>query len=166
MTSGKKRAELKRLSGDVRHGIHAMLKIAHDLLEDQEYVAQFGGGPQLIDDMQSKEFAHFGGSPTLPQMLRAYAANPGEQAWKEYDYNIWAMIELAAPAREAGEATHINWKAIAKELEVQVEQLTTELAAASEQVSAMEAAIASLETQNAEMRGELKALRELAPARV
>lgn len=96
-TSGQKRAELKRLAKTARDGLYRMLQIVDELLSDVEYVDKFKGESQLIDDIEAKEFAHFGGSPSLSAMLRAYRANPKKGTWSKYNFNIAAMIELAAP---------------------------------------------------------------------
>lgn len=99
-TSGQKRAELKRLAKAARDSLYRMLQIVDELLADVEYVDRFKGESQLIDDIEAKEFAHFGGSPSLAAMLRAYRANPKKFTWAKYNFNIAAMIELAAPPPE------------------------------------------------------------------
>ncbi len=161
MTSGKKRAELKRLSKDARKTLHSMLRLADELLRDLDYVDQFGGESNLLDDLEAKEFAHFGGSPTLTQMLRAFRANPSQATWEEYSHNVWAMIELARPAKDAGPAERVNWKSLAKELQVQVETLTVELEKQRQENEKLSAEVRGLAEQNAEMRGELKTFRSL-----
>lgn len=94
-TTSQKHAELKRLAKQAAQSIYDMLRIVTEILEDHEYVDRFGGEGAILDLIEKEEFIHFGGDPTLTAMLRAYRANPREATWKEYRYNIRAMIELA-----------------------------------------------------------------------
>jgi len=99
-TTSQKHAELKRLSKTVARNIYDMLRLADQVLQDNEYVDRFGGEPQLIEAMENDEFLHFGGNPSLSSMLRAYRANPVLKTWQEYRFNIRAMIDLAEPEPE------------------------------------------------------------------
>ena len=95
-STSQKRADLKALGKQARENIYAMLKLADEILKDQDYVDQFHGGEiEVMQQMEADEFVHFGGDPSLAAMLKAYRENPGEDVWQEYRYNIRAMIDLA-----------------------------------------------------------------------
>ena len=144
MTAKAKHVELKNLSKSVKTSIYDMLKLADEILSDEEYVALQGGEDTLIDAMNDDEFSHFGSDPHLKELLFAYRANPKLAAWKKYRFNVRAMIDLTTPAtepREGGPRT--NWKAKADGLEAEVERL--------------KAQVESLKTEVAEVRGELRA---------
>lgn len=160
MDAGKKRAKLKQLATTIRKGIFEMIKIADELLSDFAYVDQFGGEAALIEDMENKEFAHFGGSPSLGQLLRAYRESPDEKTWKEYDYNVWAMIELSRPVKEKAPVERINWKQLCKELQAQVEVLESERDRAREQAEAMEERVAELVEATSKLQGRLSVYEE------
>jgi len=102
VTTSQKHAELKRLGKEAAKTIYDMLRLSDEILSDHEYVDQFGGEPKLIDMLEKDEFAHFGGDPSLSAMLRAFRANPKETTWKEYRFNVRAMIELAREQEDKG----------------------------------------------------------------
>lgn len=126
-TTEQKHAELKALGRQHRRSTYEMLALAHEILEDPAYCEQFGGQSALQDHLEATDFVHFGGKPTLANMLRAYRKNPNRSVWDEYQHNIWAMIDLSAPTKNTEAKEKINWKALAKELEVKVEMLEAEL---------------------------------------
>lgn len=101
-TTSQKHAELKKLGKQARETIYDMLRLTTEILADHEYVDQFGGEVGLRDLLEAEEYVHFGGDPSLTAMLRAYRANPDEATWKEYRYNIRAMIELANEQEDRG----------------------------------------------------------------
>ena len=128
MTSKQKHLYLKRLAGDIRRHLFEMLRCASEILEDRGYVDDFGGYDRLMDALEADEFAHFGGDPSLGAMINAYRKNPNRDTWAEYKYNIRAMIELASDREATEEKERINWKALAKKLELDVQKLTEALA--------------------------------------
>lgn len=162
--STKKRAELKRLSAAAQANLFDMLKLAAEILQDCEYVDQFGGEAQALDDMQSKEFSHFGGNPSLGSMLAAYRKNPDIKVWREYRFNIRAMIELANP-KEEREVTRIDWKVMAKELEAEVASYKGQLADQSKTISELRAKIDEMNGLLGEYRGRVVELEKFAPRR-
>ena len=164
-TSTQKYAELKRLSKTVKQSIFDMLAIADELLADTEFVDQYGGEAQLIDHLEANEFSHFGGRPSLSEMLRAFRKNPAKSAWAEYKFNIQAMIELAKPVKEAAEVERINWKQLAKELEQRVESLEATLADYKANVSELRDTNQRLVSENGELRGRAATLERLANRR-
>jgi hypothetical protein len=155
-TTSQKHAELKRLGKQSQYNIYEMLRLTQQILDDHEYVDQFGGEGPLLEMLEKDEFAHFGGNPALATMLRAYRANPDRELWEKYRYNIRAMIDLAEPEKEKRESTRTNWKAEAEKLREDLARLTAENAALREQVE-------DLLQANGELRGELKWLRKEAP---
>lgn len=163
-TTSQLHADLKALAKKTRENIYDMLRIANTILEDAEYCDQFGSEAQLIEIMEADEFAHFGGRPSLAQMLRAYRANPKRETWSKYKFNIAAMIELAKPVKEGEEVERINWKALAKQLQAKVEEWEATLADYRSQTTAQRVQIEQLTASNGELRGELRAVREMAAA--
>lgn len=125
-TTSQKRAELKRISKAAKDGVWNMLRLADEILSDHEYVDRFGSEAELIDQMETDEFSHFGGNPKLSAMLKAYRANPGHITWQEYHFNIWAMIELATPAPQPRPHERTDWKKIAQEAEAKVAETKAE----------------------------------------
>lgn len=154
-TSSQKRSELKKLAKQSRENIFRMLQIVDELLEDKEYVDQFGGEAQLMDHIEVEEFAHFGGNPALSSMLRAFRANPKKSTWAEYRYNIRAMIDLASPEKESGETQRTNWKALAKELQLKLEQAEATLNDYREQVGAMREKVSESERERGILEGRI-----------
>jgi hypothetical protein len=124
----QKRAQLRRLADDVKNNIYEMLRLAVDILKDHAYVDDLGGEDMVIEMMQEQEFSHFGGAPSLGQMLRAWRANPKRETWKEYQFNVWAMIKLSTPQEERERPPSFNWKMLAKELETKLKALEKTLA--------------------------------------
>lgn len=161
VTTGQKHAELKRLGKEAAKSIYDMLRLADEILHDAEYVDQFGGEAELIDRFEAEEFAHFGGNPSLSAMLRAYRCNPKLATWKEYKFNIRAMIDLAAPAKDGEPTERVNWKTLAKELQAKVEQsdaVVAELRATNADLRAKADAAAN---EAAELRGRLAAVEKM-----
>lgn len=125
-STSQKHAELKRLGKDTQQNIYTMLRLTQQILDDHDYVDQFGGEGPLLERMEQEEFAHFGGNPGLGAMLRAYRANPDKEVWETYRYNIRAMIDLASPSKERGESSRTNWKAKAEALEQELKLANAE----------------------------------------
>jgi len=121
-TTSQKHAQLKGLSRNTQQNIYEMLRLANEILQDHQYVDGLGGEGKLLDMLEKEEFSHFGGDPSLPAMLRAYRYSPQLETWREYRFNIRALIELAAPDSEGADATRTNWKALAKALQAELEQ--------------------------------------------
>lgn len=159
-TTSQKHAELKRLSADVKRNIYEMLRLTDEIMSDKAYVDKHGGESSLLAAIEQSEFSHFGGSPKLGTMLRAYRANPSLETWSEYDYNLRVMIDLATPERDRGEATRINWKSKCAELEERVQQLTAALEESQESNRALRSKCDELLQQIGEMRGRVKAVSE------
>lgn len=163
-STGKKRAELKRLSAAVQSNIFEMLKLANEILQDGEYVDSFGGEAQARDDMEAKEFSHFGGNPSLGAMLQAFRKNPDLKTWKEYRFNIRAMIDLANP-REQSDTVRVNWKSQAKLLEAELGNAKTQLAEQSKTISELRAKLDELNGLLGEYRGRVQELEKFSPRR-
>jgi len=144
MTTSQKRAELKRVSKAAKDGVWQMLNLADEILSDHEYVDQFGSEAELIDQLEADEFSHFGGTPKLTAMLRAYRANPAKGTWAENGFNLWVMIDLAAPASDSPPKQYTNWKQRAKEAEAKVEELEAELSQLKETLADYKAMVAGM----------------------
>jgi len=158
MTSSQKHAELKRLSKEIHTNIFQMARLASELLDDIEYVDSCGGEGALLDQLQQKEFSHFGGSPSVAQLVRAYRANGKEEAWRQRGFNVWAMIELANPpaARTSGASSNGQPKKSVKELEA---TLAEREAAFGKERSTSEATIAELQAKVEVLEKENRQLR-------
>lgn len=126
-TTAEKRTQLRLLANQARTQLFDMLKLTHEILSDPEYLEEHGGEAALMSHLEATEFAHFGGKPTLANMLAAYRKNPEKSVWDEYRHNIVAMIDLAQPPKVTESVERVNWKAKAQELEVKVEMLEAEL---------------------------------------
>jgi hypothetical protein len=123
MRTSEKRARLKQLSTESQKNIHEMLRLAVEILDDHDYTDANGGQQKLMGEMETKDFAHFGGDPSLSSMLRAYRANPDIKAWQEHRFNVRAMIVLAAPVRPKQDRTPpVNHKKAAEELREKLAQ--------------------------------------------
>ena len=99
MKTSQKRAMLKHLSAESQKNIHEMLRLATEILDDHDYTDANGGQQKIMAEMEQKDFAHFGGDPSLSSMLRAYRANPDIKRWQEHRFNVRAMILLATPEK-------------------------------------------------------------------
>lgn len=108
------------------NNIYDLLKTVDEILSDFEFVDSSGGEGRLIGVIEQEQFSHFGGQPALATMIRAYRHNPLRDTWKEYQFNVRAMIELATPERRASMKPRINWKQRCAELELESEILKAE----------------------------------------
>lgn len=142
MTSKQKHTKLKNLSKNSKENLHEMLRLADELLADHGYVDDFGGEDKLMEALSDEEFSHFGGTPSLSEMLAAYRKHPDLKTWQEFRFNIWALIDLAKPQSQSSTKARTNWQAKATALELEVARLTAELE--------------RLREENAELRGELR----------
>lgn len=154
-TTSQKHARLRELGEAARKNLYEMLRLADEILKDREYTEAFGGESHVIDQMQTREFAHFGGRPSLPEMLRAFRCNPSRETWEEYRHNIWAMIELSRPAKEAVEIERVNWKALAKKLEVELLQARAALEEQREAAAEYRRKCDELQRENGELHGRI-----------
>ena len=161
-TTSQKHAELKKLSKQSQQNIYDMLRLTDEILNDAEYVDQFGGEADLIDHMEAAEFSHFGGNPSLSEMLRAYRANPQKKVWTEYRYNVRALIELSLPERERAEIVRTNWKSKAAELQSQLDSQSAILRDYKKMVDDLQGKVESLANANGELRGQLSVLERYA----
>ncbi len=161
--TSRKHAKLKELSATVKTSIYQMLKLADEILADPEYVEQFGGEPQLIDHLEANEFSHFGGRPSLAAMLKAYRKSPTESEWRQYKYNIQAMIELSVP-RDNEKPVHVNWKARCSELEAEIASLKASLEDYQQVSADLRKVCDDLRAENGELRGQLKYLEKISAA--
>ena len=121
------RRELRLLSAKVKENLFEMLRMACEVLDDGDYCETFGGADQVMDDLEKVEFSHFGGAPSLSSMVQAFRKNPAMETWKEYHFNVRAMIELANP-REERDVVRVDWKALAKSMEAELESTKKALA--------------------------------------
>lgn len=103
-----------------------MLRLTQQILDDHDYVDQFGGEGPLLKMLEKDEYAHFGGNPDLVTMLRTYQAIPDKEIWEKYRYNIRAMIDLATPSKKRNESSRTDWKAKAEKLEHDLSLLKVE----------------------------------------
>lgn len=157
MSTTKKRAELKRLSSEGQRNLFEMLRLADEILKDAEYVDQFGGEASCIDDMEAKEFSHFGRSPTLGMMLKAYRKFPDIAEWRRNRFNIRVMIDLANP-REKVETQRTDWKARATELDADNANLKALIDEQSKTISELRAKVEELNGLVGEYRGRVMEL--------
>ena len=109
-TTSQKHARLKQLSQQTQQNIYDMLRLVDEILQDREYIDQHGGEGPLLDSFENHEFSHFGGSPSLSSMLRAYRHNPKKAVWQEHAFNLRVMIDLATPEKDRGDVQRVNWK--------------------------------------------------------
>jgi len=123
MTGKELRQKLKVASANVRTGIFDMLSLTASILQDDEYVAKHGGQDALLDNLEATEFAHFGGSPSLRGMLRAYQVFPTRRAWSKQRYNVRAMVLKSGYKTSTESKKRINWKALAQERLETIENL-------------------------------------------
>ena len=100
----------------------------------------------------------------MPELLRAYRANPSRAMWEEHRFNLRAMIELSRPSK--GEATErVNWKALAKELEAKLAQAHGTLADYKVMAGELRSKCDELTATNGELRGRIGVLEQYAPKR-
>lgn len=127
-SSEKKREQLKKLGRQARVKLYEMLSLTASILTDAAYVEEHGGIEVLTDHLEATDFAHFGGKPSLRNMLGALKKNPEKSVWDERRHNIWAMIDLAKPSPAASQGKpRIDRAARIKELEVENRVLRDEL---------------------------------------
>ena len=131
-TTAKMREKLLSLSKKAKNSIFDMLQLACEILDDHEYVDKHGGEEALITEMEETEFSHFGGSPSLRLLLRAYRQNPSKETWKEYRFDVWSMVYLASPKKEP--VKRVSWKTIAENQKVEIESLKLKLKEKSQQI--------------------------------
>lgn len=158
MTTKQKHTALKNLAKDAKSNLFEMLKLAADILDDHDYVDEMGGEDVVLERLEAEEFSHFGGSPAVTVMIKTWRRYPQQSTWREYKYNIWALIDLANPREAGAETVRTNWKALAKQLQESVEAMQAELTALREENADMKQELAERTRENAELRGEVKGL--------
>jgi len=158
MTTKQKHTQLKNLAKDAKANLYEMIKLADQIVSDHEYIDEMGGEDVVLEMLEADEFSHFGGSPSLSQMLHAFRANPDLKTWKEYRFDIWRMIDLATPSKDPVERVRTNWKARAEELEVEKAGLEEKVSSMSSELEELKQQNAELSRENSELRGELRGL--------
>lgn len=123
-------AELKKLSAKVGEQLYVMVGHAKACLADADWIASEHGGDMFVaqDWLQAQFFPLIGGFVSLGQLIALHDKHTKE-VWQEYRYNLQALLDVDAASREAqGAAKRKSWKAIAQELEVEVEKLKARVA--------------------------------------
>jgi len=154
--TGQKRARLMQLSKEAKHNLYEMLKLVDEILSDRDFVRLAGGEASLLSEFQEKDFSHFGGTPSLSAMLRAYRANPDIETWQEHGFRIRVMIDLAQPETESGPKERVNWKSLAKQLEAEVKNLRVQLDESRKLNQELQERVENQASEIGELRGQLK----------
>lgn len=147
MTPTQMRAKIRQLANTAREALYEQIRLTHTLLQNVEYCDSQGGYDALLGQIEREDFAHFGGSPSLAAILRAYQANPAKATWAKYNYHLKAMIALAQPDKEPGISTRTNWRARCEQLEAELATLRAELTAAKQEAKAEAQRAARLEAR-------------------
>ena len=145
ITSMGLRTELARLGTQVRRNIWKMLDIVNTLLSDTAYVDANGGENALTEEIEKADFGHFGGKLGLKSMMHAYHANPSEAVWRQHDFNVMYMIDLANPESDKADAAPRNdWVRKCADLELALAQEKTITANQAKQLGEQSETITSL----------------------
>lgn len=154
-TSEQTHLHLKGLAKTAQKCLYDMLRDVDLLLSDHDYVDKHGGEGAFLEALEADEFSHWGGKPSLEAMLRAFRYSPDRETWREYRFNVQAMIDIATPAKGEKETQYTNWKALAKQLQMELEQVKTAMQAKLDQAEAM---IAELQRDKEELRARCEVL--------
>lgn len=124
MNSDTKQAlsKLKQLNAKVCESLYAMIGHAKTCLADTDWIAAEHEGDtfKAQDWLQSEFFPVVGGFVSLGKLIALFDRHP-ESTWREYRYNLQAMIDVDAIEEieeEGGQhRERISWKARCEELE-------------------------------------------------
>lgn len=157
-TANQMRKELKTLSGNVKSNIFQMAKIASKLSKNESYVEKMGGEDAFFESLDDNEFSHFGKNPRAYAIVVAYEASPSESVWKENNYSLVKMIDIArGPVENRGPRT--NWKSKYHELEDHCKSLEKQLEHSRKLVESLESSLAAVKKENSELKGHFDDLR-------
>lgn len=147
-TTTQKIAELKTLCGDVKGNMYQRVKLAFEILADVDWIehAHRGKTSRAMDFLQHEGFPYI--TLTVGQLAAIYRKWPEESMWKEWDYDVNTMWgELRSDAKPTRKTTKVvHWKEKAEELRSELDELKR--------------SYAKLEQMNAELKGELRGIKE------
>ena len=167
MSTAKNLAELKQLRDVATRNIFRRIQLAEDVLSDLKWIAATHQGDDgaAQDAIQSEFFPDLGGFINLGRLREVLRAFPTEATWKEYRYDLRAMVELLhQQENEEGieeRANRTSYKKLAGELEQRAK--TAERAASTSQEALVTAQqrISDLETEVARCHGRIEELTRL-----
>lgn len=103
MTTTQKIAELKSLSEQNDKNTFQRVKLATEILDDRDWVAQAYEGDEdlAVKAIEDNYFRGISGYVSLYTLREVYRMFPLEEAWAEYHYDICAMETKWGVARKA-----------------------------------------------------------------
>jgi hypothetical protein len=171
LTTTQKVAMMKELAKIGDGTIYQRVKFANEALDDAEWLEATHNGKldkaeqALEDDCFYSIHAYI----NLGTLLAIYRMFPDEKSWQEYNYDLGAMEALYLQSLPAGapRAERISYKKKSEGLQKDVDRLQQQLAYRDGQVEdamgtieKLRIRVEELERENAELRGQVKILRE------
>lgn len=123
-------AQLKNLADQAAENLYERIKLASEVLEDLDWIAECFGGSDLkaMDTLQADYFRDLGGFITMGELIRMYKTLP-KHVWEECRYNV-AAVQVEYKNRTQPESTNEKkgggrpkWKEIAEEAQQRIETL-------------------------------------------
>lgn len=153
---------LKKLSAEGEKNLFQRVKLAAELLEDFDWIAEFHDGNEdmAAEAVQASYFASLCGYVPLLKVVAIYRKYPKETIWQEYAYNLKALelIYDADRKQEAGmQKSSVKRATLAQmaELEAQLSEAKAKGAAAKAELDTLREEAQKLREENAQLRVRL-----------
>lgn len=176
----EKIAKLQRLTDEGNGNIYRRIKLAAELLDDPEYLAEMHANDwvEAVEAVESKYFAMLGGDPPLRKLIKVYEEFPREAQWKEYRYNLRAMVIAYEDAERERNAEADEESPRAKPMRVtramlaeaeeerddyraQLKFTRENLESSQERIERLERELQATRTENARLQGRIEELESI-----
>jgi chromosome segregation ATPase len=172
MTTKQKLVRLKELSRQAGANIFERCKLASEVLQDTDWLAQCGDEFKARDLLQAEYFRDLSGFISIGRLVELYEKFPLESKWKEYKYDLAAMDslerEMSATENDGLKGVRTAWKPLAEKFEREVTDLRQDLQSAHQkariangEVEKLRGEIRELERENATLRGRITQLERM-----
>ena len=168
-SSAKKLDKLEELAEAGGLNIFTRVKLAYEVLEDVDFIAErFGDEIQAIEEMEKAYFRDLRGYVTLGRLRQLYAAYPDPGVWSGLGYDLAAVeakYSQEHAVKSSSPASRNDWKKTVRTQDEQLASLRAEIAdlkAAKKQLVAenkkLVAANKKLEDENKRLKARLEKL--------
>lgn len=143
-------AKLKRLAADARTNLYERIKLAAEVLEDRDWVAQsFDGDLAKAEEAVGQDyFSDVGRMYTLGTLLSVLKRFPKEAQWVEYRHDIHALVAVWESEHQPEEKTPSITRKRAT---------VAELEAAEKRIAELERELTRLRAENESLRQQIDA---------
>ena len=167
-------ARLKQLAGEAGERAYERVRLAAALLKDKAWLGepQFEGDEwKAREHLEQDFFGDLCGSVPLARLLAIYEQFPNVEDWRSARFNLMAMSAMLKKKEGEEREGHGPRRATLKELEeaqdkakhfeFMYKQSRDDGQSKDKRIAELEAGMAKLRDENAELRGRVKQLEEL-----